>query len=744
MKISKQDILVFGVYLGVILLFFQRFLLGDEILAFKDLSRYFYPLRYLMVEQVRAGVIPLWNQSVFCGYPLLATLQIGFFYPLTLIHYLLPFNLAFNYYTILHYFLSACFMYLMLRHFLLSRWASFYGGLVFAFSGYLLSVSNMNTSLSAVIWLPLIVMCVDCLRQARTFKTIVLLALLLAVQFLGGEPTIIYGTGLLLVAYLLVFSSGIKTFLRNMAALIIAGLIALGLAAVQILPFVELVRLSTRVGATAFELVTRQSFPPREVINFFLPYFFGQQLPIATANNLIFLFTKATQAWLLSPYLGGITLLLIPLAFRAKKKLAWFFAGLVLVSLFLAFGRYTPFFKIAYFIPGFSLIRYPTKYLFLTTFGLVFLSACGFEHLLKAFSGQTKTAKIFLRWLIGLTVIILLFFVAATVLQNYILTVLAGKFPAGAGYLMMIMVKILEFNLISLFNLVLYLLGFIIILIAAYRQKITRLILAFLVVLLVGLDLFANGYPLMVPVKFDFYQEVKGNIKILQQDQGLFRFLYTPELGQQNREIRGKTYQDALGFAKDSLTDNWHILYGLSDFTGYLSLPPKGAWPDYERYFSEGVIANNINQLSLYNVKYVGSVKPLKSADLKFLRKNTKYGRSVYLYENLAVKPRALMISGSGNVLMKKYSSQEIILSVDVDQAGDLFLSERYYPGWRAYVDKQPRQIKRAEKHYRLLWLEKGQHQIVFRYEPLSFKLGAVISSLTLLGLGLYFAFGKR
>src|SRR3989339_1545006 len=105
MKISKQDILVFCAYLGLLLLFFQRFLSGREILAFKDLSRYFYPLRYLMVEQVMSGQLPLWNPYIFCGYPLLATLQIGFFYPLTLIYYLLPFGLAFNYYILLHYFL---------------------------------------------------------------------------------------------------------------------------------------------------------------------------------------------------------------------------------------------------------------------------------------------------------------------------------------------------------------------------------------------------------------------------------------------------------------------------------------------------------------------------------------------------------------------------------------------------------------------------------------------------------------
>ncbi|OGC23666.1 hypothetical protein A2291_04105 [candidate division WOR-1 bacterium RIFOXYB2_FULL_42_35] len=735
MKISKQDILVFCAYLGLLLLFFQRFLSGREILAFKDLSRYFYPLRYLMVEQVRAGTIPLWNPYNFCGYPLIATLQIGFFYPLSLIHYLLPFNLAFNYYTILHYFLAACFMYLMLRHFLLSYWASFYGGIIFTFSGYLLSVSNMNTSLSAVIWLPLIVIFCDRLRQERSYKFIVILALLLASQFLGGEPTIIYGTGLLLPAYLAVFSSTYKEFFKNLGALALSGLIAIGLVAVQLLPFVELARLSTRVGSTAFALVTSQSFPPREVINFFLPYFFGQQLPVASANSLAFLFTQATQAWLLSPYLGGITLLLVFLAFKTRKKLAWFFFSVVLVSLFLAFGCYTPFFKFAYLIPGISFIRYPTKYLFLTTFGLVVLSSLGFEQLLVLFTAQNKEAVSFLKRVAVFTMVLFSAFVVVTLLQNFILRGLAGKLPAGADYLARLLVEVLEFNLISVFNLALYLLGLIIILVMAYRQKISRAVLAFLIVLLVGLDLFANGYPIMVPVKFDFYREIKGNIKILNQDRALFRFLYTPELGMQNREICGKTYQDALGFAKDSLTDNWHILYGLNCFTGYASIPPKGDWNDFERYFSEAVIADNIDKLSLFNVKYVGSTKPLKSPSLKLLRQNSEYGRSVYLYENLTVKPRALMISGSGRVTLQKYRPREIIISAKVQEAGDLFLSERFYPGWKAVVDNEQVEIRREQNYFRSISLEKGNHQVVFLYEPLSFKLGTVISFLTAFGL---------
>ena len=78
---GPHDRLAGGLFLLITLAFFSRFLTGDLVIAFKDLSRYFYPLSQLMVEQVRAGHLPLWNPYLFCGFPLMATLQVCFFYP---------------------------------------------------------------------------------------------------------------------------------------------------------------------------------------------------------------------------------------------------------------------------------------------------------------------------------------------------------------------------------------------------------------------------------------------------------------------------------------------------------------------------------------------------------------------------------------------------------------------------------------------------------------------------------------
>ena len=112
-----------------------------------------------------------------------------------------------------------------------------------------------------------------------------------------------------------------------------------------------------------------------------------------------------------------------------------------------------------------------------------------------------------------------------------------------------------------------------------------------------------------------------------------------------------------------------------------------------------------------------------------------KYGLNVYLYENLAVKPRAYMESGRGEIV--KYSPNEIEIVANAVKHELLFLSDRYYPGWKAYVDGKEVKILRANNFFRSIKLEPGVHKVRFVYDPLSLKIGAAISIFTIMGLAL-------
>jgi len=66
-------------------------------------------------------------------------------------------------------------------------------------------------------------------------------------------------------------------------------------------------------------------------------------------------------------------------------------------------------------------------------------------------------------------------------------------------------------------------------------------------------------------------------------------------------------------------------------------------------------------------------------------------------------------------------------------QPGYLVLAYTYYPGWSAAVDGQPAEIVRADYALLAVPVEAGQHRVELTYRPLSFILGAAISSLAFL-----------
>jgi hypothetical protein len=81
--------------------------------------------------------------------------------------------------------------------------------------------------------------------------------------------------------------------------------------------------------------------------------------------------------------------------------------------------------------------------------------------------------------------------------------------------------------------------------------------------------------------------------------------------------------------------------------------------------------------------------------------------------------------------LSPEYSPNAVKIEVALDRDGYLVLSDTYYPGWRAYVDGEERETLRANYAFRAVPLESGQHTVFFKYDPLSFKTGLVISLAT-------------
>ena len=737
---GNQDLLAVGLFLLVALAFFGHFLTGNLVMAFKDLSRYFYPLRHLMVEEVLSGHLPLWNPYIFCGFPLLATLQVCFFYPLTFIYYLLPFNLAFNYYIILHYFLAACFMYALLRYFKLEAVPAFFGGLIFAFSGYLLSVSNMNTSLSSVIWLPLVVLFLDKLINSQFAirnSSFIWLTLILALMFLGGEPTIIYTTGWFLFFYVTVFA-GQK--LRSLLALGLAFLLAGGLVAVQLFPFIELSRLSDRIARTGFDLISFRSFPPRELLTFFFPFFFGNPAQLGSYNET--LLGAVNQDWLISPYLG-----ILPLVFTffpKRDKLTGFLWGGALAALLMAFGRYTFFYKFLFYVlPGVSLIRFPVKFLFLTTFCLAFLSALGFSRLVDLFGEESEDFKKARQSVVALVALMLALSLAGYFFLEQIIGLFSRQYSADIpSVFFSILATIIKFNLQSLYNLTAYLIALAVLLFLYYWGQISQKVFACSLILLAGADLLVNGYNIPVGAPAEVFTLPPPSYSFMVKGKEPSRFFYTPEAADANRLTFGDSYGEALFNTKDNFAGDWPVLDHYYDFFGYESIAPY----NLSRFYVKDLRGKNFKRyfgaLHLLNVKYVIAAEPLRFPELRLLRHKYRYGQNFYFYEDTAVLPRAYFVDARGEPApdlggaeVADYRPGLISLKVTAAASAELFLSEAYYPGWQALIDDRPAAIRPAQQIFSSVDVPAGEHEVKFVYSPLSLKLGAGVSLLTIVVL---------
>jgi len=68
-----------------------------------------------------------------------------------------------------------------------------------------------------------------------------------------------------------------------------------------------------------------------------------------------------------------------------QRKFIWFWAGVVLVSLLLTFGRHAPFYRLFYALPYTSTIRNPTKFLHVLSWALVILFGYGVHGLWRRY-----------------------------------------------------------------------------------------------------------------------------------------------------------------------------------------------------------------------------------------------------------------------------------------------------------------------------------------------------------------------
>lgn len=405
------------------------------------------------------------------------------------------------------------------------------------------------------------------------------------------------------------------------------------------------------------------------------------------------------------------------------------------MSLLLAFGKYTPVYRLAYqFIPGISMIRFPVKFLFMTTFCSAILSAAGFDELVVNFNDFKERFRKALTWLVTIFSSLLVLSLVGYFFTTRIFAFLSQRYSKDIPKVFFdLLEQMVRFNLQSLYNLASFLLVLIVLFWLARRGLIKKSIFIGVILLVTVADLFSNGASIAVGAAKEVFSTVPENFAILLKDKSLYRVYYPPSMENENLVIYGENFSAALLNAKDNFAANWHIPYHFYDLLGYESVKPqKLSWLRAKK-FTQDKFAENFDELSSYNVKYVVSLDKLLSPSLKFLRRKDKYGRQVFLYENRNVRPRAYLLNAPGKVVISNYRPGKITLQVTAESAGLLFLSEANYPGWKFIVDGKQVKFDKPKAIFSSVDVSAGTHRVEYVYDPASLKIGAIISAFCLL-----------
>ena len=358
-----------------------------SMLFFRDVFNYTYPCARFIQQMCRHGQLPYWNPYLNCGQPLLENPNLLFFYPYTLFHILLPIDLAYPLFYVVHFALAGIGTFLLARRWGQSRQAAFFAGFVFAFSGPLLSLGNLHNHAACAAWMPWALLATDRAIQGRTIRPWILLTLVFSLQLLAAEPFTLLATFGLCLAYALYLRGTLRPLisaanLRILTGFVLVGCLMVALCAVQFLPSVELLGSSHRGAQGMLSRETANwSLHPLLLMEMLVPDFYGPALISPTGWNVIA--DDGNNPYFISVFMGFVPLFfaLAGWAFGGDRRRN-FVAGAAISIFLLALGHFTPLFSLVYLlVPLLSLVRFPVKLLVPLVMLVAILAGWGWDAL---------------------------------------------------------------------------------------------------------------------------------------------------------------------------------------------------------------------------------------------------------------------------------------------------------------------------------------------------------------------------
>jgi hypothetical protein len=384
----------------VVFLLVWPVVVGDHTLFYRDLYRqHMGTARLLHSAELPFGL--LWDPLLNGGQPLLANPNRFLLYPSRLLYPVLEPLAALNWEITLHLLLGGLGAAFLSRRLGVGAAGGTVAGVAYSIGGLSISLTNHLGRLLAYHWLPWIVLAAYAAfgeQESNTRRWRVALPVLLALQWLTGAAELAAMAALMVVTGAMAWTSNDHRRAPVVMWVLALLVLAIGLAAVQILPSAEMVLRSERPLQQSTEASLVWSLHPLRTPEMVIPGFCG---PVDVAD-------PSSRYWgarlvdfgfpyLLSLYLGASVMLLAVIGWLDAKNhprwssLAWWLAGLVAAGVAIAIGRHLPLVGgLLAHMPGIDLLRFPVKALLLAGLPVALLAGRGVDFLLSAKSVERQ------------------------------------------------------------------------------------------------------------------------------------------------------------------------------------------------------------------------------------------------------------------------------------------------------------------------------------------------------------------
>jgi len=727
-----------------------------------DTLRQIYPWKTYSINSLKNGELPLWNPYNFSGSPLLANFQSSVFYPLNIVYFVFSQITAWNILIFLELFLCLLFSYHYGKKIGLNFFGSIFAAISFSFSLFIITWFEYNTIVHTLLWFPLILLSIENLFGKITKKwSFALIFSLSASAFAGHFQIFGYVFIFSLFYFLFKFLEKERKISPSFLFILFLFMLTLGVSSVQLVPGLELISNSARIGHSYDFITKKLLIQPPETVMFFIPDFFGNPATRSFWGEGSYV-GKVTS-------IGSIPLFFLTLTFFLKKtKIIKFFFYESLIIFFLI--TVNPFSSLLYKINiPFVSSSNPTFLVSILSFNLALIAGFGLDYFVK-------NRIVFRRYLISVIPLLLIFIVSYAI----VFVLLKTKALSYDSFLISSRAFLFSFGV--------FVISCFLIFIANAKRQFIYAILIILFILHVSsqwklLDKFnpTSQKELVFPQTqvFDYLKNVSANDRVWGYGSGYLEanfetqyLLFSPngydplyirrygefiqgsKEGKIDEEFTVFNRSDAVvakGYGKEDLSSNTNRLKVL-DFLGvkyFLSTNSDGfssfTDPRFKLVYEKDGIQVYQNLKVLPRAFFVSDYRTFKTkkefTDI-FFSKDFDPRKTVLLEKNINLKKEESI--KSSEIKLIQYKQNDVIYRISSQQKGIFFLSDVHYPGWKVYVDNKENELLRANYAFRGVLLGKGDHVIEFKYKPFSFELGKNIFLVSLFFILLILLFFKK